>query len=190
MSYVKLVSMTNKKNTVWIGLLAIIVIIAFGLVYVANRQSDAPKKEATTSSKQQGDQQAANQPTEQKQTDFQVFTDLIKAEKFDAASVTDLKVEELKAGTGDTSAETDTISANYTGGNAAGMIFDTTKKSADATPTPIEFPLSGVIPGWTKGLAGKKVGGIYKLTIPADMAYGNQAPTADSSGPLEFVVEI
>ena len=190
MSYVKLVSMTNKKNTLWIGLLAIIVLIAFGLVYVANRQSDAPKKEATSSSKQQGNEQASNQPTEQKQTDLQVFTDLAKPEKFDAASVTELKVEELKAGTGDTIAETDTISANYSGWNAAGTIFDTTKKSADATPTPIEFPLSGVIPGWTKGLAGKKVGGIYKLMIPADMAYGDRAPSKDTSGPLAFVVEI
>jgi FKBP-type peptidyl-prolyl cis-trans isomerase len=115
---------------------------------------------------------------------------LAKAQKFDANSVTELKVETLKEGTGEVVTEADTIEANYTGWNAKGKIFDTTKKSKNEATTPIEFGLSQVIAGWTKGLAGQKVGGIYKLTIPKDMAYGENAPSEDVSGPLEFVVEI
>lgn len=169
-------SMKTKNNPLWLVLLVVaFAAITAGLVFVANK----PSKSST-----------ADKSAVQAKNGMQVFTKLAKAKKFDAAKVKELKVEELKAGDGDVVAETDTIKANYTGWNAEGVIFDSTKKSADAPLTPIEFPLTGVIPGWTKGLAGKKVGGIYKLTIPADMAYGSQAPSAETSGPLEFVVEI
>lgn len=169
-------SMKTKNNTLWLVLLVVaFAAITAGLVFVANK----PSKSST-----------ADKSAVQAKNGMQVFTKLAKAKKFDAAKVKELKVEELKAGDGDVVAETDTIKANYTGWNAEGVIFDSTKKSADAPLTPIEFPLTGVIPGWTKGLAGKKVGGIYKLTMPADMAYGSQAPSAETSGPLEFVVEI
>lgn len=169
-------SMKTKNNPLWLVLLVVaFAAITAGLVFVANK----PSKSST-----------ADKSAVQAKNGMQVFTKLAKAKKFDAAKVKELKVEELKAGDGDMVAETDTIKANYTGWNAEGVIFDSTKKSADAPLTPIEFPLTGVIPGWTKGLAGKKVGGIYKLTMPADMAYGSQAPSAETSGPLEFVVEI
>ncbi|CAM3069749.1 FKBP-type peptidyl-prolyl cis-trans isomerase [Lactococcus laudensis] len=169
-------SMKTKNNPLWLVLLVVaFAAITAGLVFVANK----PSKSST-----------ADKSAVQAKNGMQVFTKLAKAKKFDAAKVKELKVEELKAGDGDVVAETDTIKANYTGWNAEGVIFDSTKKSADAPLTPIEFPLTGVIPGWTKGLAGKKVGGIYKLTMPADMAYGSQAPSAETSGPLEFVVEI
>ncbi|MGO2925638.1 FKBP-type peptidyl-prolyl cis-trans isomerase [Lactococcus laudensis] len=168
--------MKTKNNPLWLVLLVVaFAAITAGLVFVANK----PSKSST-----------ADKSAVQAKNGMQVFTKLAKAKKFDAAKVKELKVEELKAGDGDVVAETDTIKANYTGWNAEGVIFDSTKKSADAPLEPIEFPLTGVIPGWTKGLAGKKVGGIYKLTIPADMAYGSQAPSAETSGPLEFVVEI
>ncbi len=172
-------SMKTKNNTLWLVLIvAAFAVVTIGLALIANK----PSKDAAATPASQSAAQAKN--------DMQVFTKLAKAQKFDAANVKELKVEELKAGDGDVVAETDTIKANYTGWNAQGVIFDSTKKSADGGVTPIEFPLTGVIPGWTKGLADKKVGGIYKLTIPADMAYGNQAPSAETSGPLEFVVEI
>ncbi|MDR0847250.1 MAG: FKBP-type peptidyl-prolyl cis-trans isomerase [Lactobacillales bacterium] len=121
--------------------------------------------------------------------DYYVFTDLIKNEKFDPEAVTELKVETLQEGTGEVVKETDTVKANYTGWNSKGIIFDTTKKTTgDAVP--VEFPLSGVIKGWTQGLTGQKVGGIYKLTIPADLAYGGVAGQGPTTGPLVFVVEI
>lgn len=180
----------NKKN-LWIVLLvAIAAILAFILVYVANKP-----KESTQSTTQSNTQQASSAEQNAdaqtpKKPDYQLFTNLAKAEKFDPASVKELKVEELKAGTGDTVSEADTISANYAGWNASGTIFQSTKTATDSQAKPIDFPLSGVIPGWTKGLSGKKVGGIYKLMIPANMAYGDKAPSKDVSGPLAFVVEI
>lgn len=182
---------TNNKKNLWIVLIvAITAILAFILVFVANQPKKSAKQTSQSNLQQASTAQQESDTQAQKKPDYQVFTNLAKAEKFDPANVTELKVEELKAGTGDTVSESDTISANYTGWNASGIIFDSTKKSADTPATPIEFPLSGVIPGWTKGLAGKKVGGIYKLTIPSNMAYGDKAPSKDVAGPLAFVVEI
>jgi FKBP-type peptidyl-prolyl cis-trans isomerase len=184
--YGKIINMDKKNNTLLTVLLVVVVAaISIGLVFVANQPSKEDKAASSSSSS------STQQSSSQTQNDYQVFTDLAKAEKFDAASVKELKVDTLKEGTGDVIAESDMISANYTGWNASGTIFDTTKKSADGPTTPIEFPLSGVIPGWTKGLAGQKVGGIYLLTIPADMAYGdNNSQSPEASGPLKFVVEV
>lgn len=112
------------------------------------------------------------------------------AEPFDAASVTELKVETLKAPTGDTAATpASTVTANYFGWTSDGKIFDSSQRGGTATPIP--FSLSGVISGWTEGLTGAKAGGVYKLTIPADKAYG---ATDDGSGrpfgPLMFIVDV
>ncbi|GHU07340.1 hypothetical protein FACS189431_1730 [Alphaproteobacteria bacterium] len=110
---------------------------------------------------------------------------------FDADSVTELIVETLKEGDGATVAATDTISAYYTGWTPTGTIFDSTK--AQGTDNEARsFPLNQVITGWTQGLTGKKVGGVYQLTIPSAMAYGEQGSGSiiPPNTPLRFIVEI
>lgn len=122
---------------------------------------------------------------------YQVFYDGVSASAFDGDSVTALTVETLREGDGAEVAATDTISANYSGWDSTGAIFDTTKRSADAETSPISFSLQQVITGWTEGLTGKKVGGVYLLTIPGDMAYGNtDTGYGYPVGALKFVVEI
>ncbi len=110
---------------------------------------------------------------------------------FDAAGVTDLKVETLKEGDGDEVTDGATIAANYTGWTPDGKIFDSTK-SDGSDATPVSFSLSRVIEGWGKGLVGVKVGGVYELTIPSDQAYGAQGSgtTIAPDTPLKFVVEV
>ena len=112
------------------------------------------------------------------------------AEPFDAASVTELKVETLKEGNGEVAATpTSTVTANYFGWTSDGEIFDSSKKSGTATPIP--FGLDQVIAGWTEGLTGAKAGGVYKLTIPADKAYGDvDDGSGRPTGPLAFIVEV
>ncbi len=112
-----------------------------------------------------------------------------EATPFDKAAVTELKVETIVQGDGPAATAESTVSANYFGWTSDGKIFDSTQKGDTATP--IDFPLSGVIEGWTKGLTGVKQGSTVKLLIPGEMAYGN---TDDGSGrpfgPLAFIVEL
>lgn len=111
-------------------------------------------------------------------------------DKFDSTSVTALKVEILKEGTGEVVKSTDSINSSYFGWASDGKIFDSSKKKS-SDDKPITFPLSGVIAGWTEGLTGVKVGSIVRLTIPADKAYGAQGSgVITANSPLKFIVEI
>jgi FKBP-type peptidyl-prolyl cis-trans isomerase len=63
---------------------------------------------------------------------------------------------------------TDTVRVNYRGTLLNGTEFDSSYKRNE----PIEFPLNGVIKGWTEGLQLIKAGGKIQLFIPANLAYG------------------
>lgn len=112
------------------------------------------------------------------------------AQPFDKAAVTELKVEELKPGTGKEASAQSTVQANYFGWTSDGKIFDSSKR--DGVVSPATFPLNQVIPGWTQGLTGVKEGAVVKLTIPADKAYGatGSPPVIGPNEPLTFIVEL
>ncbi|GAB3555049.1 FKBP-type peptidyl-prolyl cis-trans isomerase [Arthrobacter tumbae] len=97
----------------------------------------------------------------------------------------DLVVKVIEEGTGEEITEADTIAANYTGWSWQGEQFDSSFERGE----PSEFPLSGVIPGWTQGLSGLKEGAKVLLVIPSVMAYGDEA-TQGPAGPLAFYVEV
>jgi FKBP-type peptidyl-prolyl cis-trans isomerase FkpA len=110
---------------------------------------------------------------------------------FDAASVTELKTEDLVVGTGDEIKSDSSFTAYYIGWNPTGKVFD---QSIDGSSLKAPFNVTpgGVIEGWTKGAVGMKVGGIRELTIPADLAYGEAGSGADipANTPIKFVVMI
>jgi peptidylprolyl isomerase len=86
---------------------------------------------------------------------------------------TKLIVKDLKVGTGPVIPAGATITANYIGvACSTGTIFDSSYAHGGA----IQFPLSNVIPGWTNGIPGMRVGGVRLLGIPADQAYGPSSP--------------
>ena len=79
------------------------------------------------------------------------------------------------------------VKANYEGKLRDGVVFDSSYERGEA----IEFPLSGVIKGWTEGLQLIGKGGKITLWIPAELAYGESM--AGMIGPneaLEFKVEL
>lgn len=77
-----------------------------------------------------------------------------------------------KEGTGKKATAEDTVSVHYTGTLIDGKKFDS---SADHGG-PAEFPVGGVIPGWTEALQLMAPGAKYKLAIPSNLAYGENAP--------------
>ena len=79
-----------------------------------------------------------------------------------------LQYEILKAGTGDVPKATDTVKVHYRGTLINGTEFD----SSYSRGKPAEFPVNGVIKGWTEALQLMKTGAKWKLVIPSDLAYG------------------
>jgi FKBP-type peptidyl-prolyl cis-trans isomerase len=96
--------------------------------------------------------------------------------------------EPVKAGTGASPKETDTVKVHYTGTLIDGKVFDSSVKRGQ----PAEFPLNQVIKCWTEGLQKMKVGGKAKLTCPSDIAYGDQGrpPLIPGGATLVFEVEL
>lgn len=86
-------------------------------------------------------------------------------------AVPELQKIDVKVGEGKEVQPGDAVKVHYTGALAKdGKIFETSKDTGE----PVTFALDQVIPGWTQGLPGMKVGGTRRLLIPASMAYGEQ----------------
>lgn len=87
--------------------------------------------------------------------------------------VTKLQVEDRVVGTGAMVEPGATVTCHYTGAVAkTGEVFQSSRDFGK----PISFPLSGVIAGWTHGVPGMKVGGMRRLLIPSEQAYGSRPP--------------
>jgi FKBP-type peptidyl-prolyl cis-trans isomerase FklB len=90
-------------------------------------------------------------------------------------------------GTGDKPKATDTVVTNYRGTLIDGTEFDSSYKRNE----PAEFPVNAVIPGWTEALQMMPVGSKWQLAIPAELAYGENAPPAiGPNAVLLFEVEL
>jgi FKBP-type peptidyl-prolyl cis-trans isomerase len=100
---------------------------------------------------------------------------------------TDLVVQPLVEGDGPEVTKDQTVTVQYAGCLLDGTSFD----SSWSRGTPTSFPLNGVIPGWTNGIAGQKVGSQVLLVVPADQGYGDQENGAiPANSTLVFVVDI
>jgi peptidylprolyl isomerase len=84
--------------------------------------------------------------------------------------MTDLKIEELKVGTGAEAKTGDEVRVHYTGWLTDGTKFDSSVDRGQ--PFSFTLGVGMVIRGWDEGVVGMKVGGKRKLTIPAHMGYG------------------
>ena len=99
-----------------------------------------------------------------------------------------LQYEVVTQGEGAIPTLTSTIRAHYHGTLLDGSVFDSSYDRGQ----PAEFPVNGVIKGWTEALQFMKVGTKLKLHIPAELAYGEQG-AGGAIGPhatLVFDVEL
>jgi FKBP-type peptidyl-prolyl cis-trans isomerase FklB len=79
-----------------------------------------------------------------------------------------LQYKVLKSGDGATPGPADTVRTHYKGTLIDGTVFDSSYDRGE----PAEFPVGGVIKGWTEALQKMKVGDKWQLVIPSELAYG------------------
>ncbi len=97
----------------------------------------------------------------------------------------------IKEGSGKQPQATSNVTVHYHGTTPDGTVFDSSVDRGE----PIDFPLNGVIPGWTEGVQLMKEGAKYKFFIPQELAYGANAPQGGQGPikpfmPLVFEVEL
>lgn len=98
-----------------------------------------------------------------------------------------LQYKVISEGTGVSPKIDDVVSVNYKGTLIDGTEFDSSFKRNQ----PAEFPIRGVIPGWTEGLQLMKKGGKMQFFIPPELGYGAQArQTIPPNAVLIFEVEL
>jgi peptidylprolyl isomerase len=103
----------------------------------------------------------------------------------------ELGVEDIVVGDGDEAVRGSKVAVHYVGVSfSTGDEFDASWNRGEA----FKFKLGAgnVIPGWDAGVAGMKVGGRRKLTIPSAMAYGARGAggVIKPHEPLVFVVDL
>jgi FKBP-type peptidyl-prolyl cis-trans isomerase FkpA len=106
-----------------------------------------------------------------------------------AKTSNELQINDMEVGKGTEATAGKTVSVHYTGWLTNGTKFDSSKDRGQ----PFNFKLGAgmVIKGWDQGVAGMKVGGKRKLTIPPTLGYGdrNVGPIPANST-LVFEVEL
>jgi len=112
----------------------------------------------------------------------------LKGKKGVIALPSGLNYEILKEGSGEYPKATDVVKVHYTGTLLDGTVFDSSVQRGE----PVEFPLNGVIPGWTEGVQKINKGGKIKLYVPYQLAYGEEGrpPTIPPAATLVFEVEL
>ncbi|WNG30824.1 FKBP-type peptidyl-prolyl cis-trans isomerase [Cystobacter fuscus] len=101
-----------------------------------------------------------------------------------------LQVEDTKVGTGTEAVAGKTVTVHYVGTLTNGSKFDSSRDRKEG----FTFRLGAgqVIKGWDQGVAGMKIGGVRKLTIPPEMGYGARGypPVIPPNSTLLFEVEL
>ena len=122
--------------------------------------------------------------------EFIGFKSELKAFNEASANEAGVEVKDLKEGTGSEVSD-DNYLAYYVGWCADESVFDS---SFDNNDNPTAFskildPSAGMIEGWNEGVKGMKLGGIRRITMPGEMAYGDSMEICGGyNKPLRFMV--
>jgi len=83
-----------------------------------------------------------------------------------------LQYKIVKEGEGISPVDTSLVTVHYTGTFIDGKVFDSSVERGE----PVQFPVNGVIPGWTEALQLMKPGANWILYVPSALAYGENSP--------------
>lgn len=99
-----------------------------------------------------------------------------------------LQIRIIKQGDGAIPTKFSVLAAHYHGTLIDGTVFDTTRDEE----APYEFTMDLVIDGWKEALVLMRVGSIFELVVPADLAYRDDGAGDDITpgATLIFIVEL
>lgn len=129
------------------------------------------------------------QMAERNRNEGAAFLSKNKTQKGVITTASGLQYMVLRQGSGERPTANSRVRVNYEGKLLDGNVFDSSYQRGQ----PAEFPLSGVIAGWTEGVALMPVGSKYRFWIPSQLAYGENGAPGGKIGPdaaLTFDVEL
>lgn len=184
----------DKKQQIIVYLLVgtmFLSVIGTGLLLAIGGNSNGQKSQDDDLAQQLEQLQAQQQQSTCVLTGEEKFEDAGKAPEVykPAGDVTKLEVKDLTVGSGDAVAADSCVTVHYHGSLAeSGEVFDSSYERKE----PVKFPLTNVIQGWQEGLVGMKVGGVRRIVIPSDLAYGEAGspPSIPANADLVFVVKL
>ncbi|HHW7570962.1 TPA: FKBP-type peptidyl-prolyl cis-trans isomerase [Mannheimia haemolytica] len=155
---------------------------------LSNNEPAIDINEVTAALQELGQRAEAAQAEAFKAIDAENKAFLEENKKANGVIVTDsgLQYEILTEGTGEKPTATSTVRVHYTGSLIDGTVFDSSVKRGQ----PAEFPVNGVIRGWTEALQLMPIGSKWRLTIPQELAYGERGAGASIPPFATLVFEV
>lgn len=194
---------TPKKQRIGIWIIAAVMLVgtigSFVVMVLANEnnQKDLAEQQKLYDEymKQLEEQQkegdaAAKELSDKYYATFAQFSSMPAA--FDESSVGNtVTTSDLKVSDGAEIKEDTKYKAYYIGWTPKGTVFDSSIQDG-TLKAPIDTSQMSLIEGWNQGVVGMKVGGVREITIPSDLAYGEEG-SGEKIGPntpIKFIVMI
>jgi len=113
----------------------------------------------------------------------QAFLDKNKDREGVKVTASGLQYKVLEAGEGPQPDSNDVVTVHYTGKLIDGTVFDSSRERGE----PAQFPVDGVIQGWSEALQMMHEGARYELFIPPELGYGERG-AGQAIGPNEALI--
>jgi len=143
-------------------------------------------REAFRNKMQEAQASKSKGAVEKNAKDGAAYIEKFKAEAGVITTKSGLMYKIITEGKGAMPKATDKVKVHYTGMLVDGKVFDSSVQRGQ----PAEFPVMGVIPGWSEALQLMKVGEKIKLVLPSELAYGERGAGQDIGPGATLVFEV
>lgn len=160
------------KQTTLITIASLVIILGGYWYYSSQPASQQPAVAQNTEDTTSQTASAVNATQLQEETEATSSTSSSSASTASPVPSTEsgLKIKDVVVGTGAVATAGKTVTVHYTGTFTDGTKFDSSLDHGQ--PFTFELGAGQVIKGWDLGVAGMRVGGKRKLTIPPELGYG------------------
>lgn len=187
--------MTQNTQRIAIAIIAIVMVVgtigSYAMIVLSNENAIKDQnKESEAQQKLMEEEQKKDEALSEKY--YPVLKEYEKTPSpFNAEEVGETVTHiDLKEGDGPVITGDSIYKAYYIGWNPKGEVFDGSIMG-DRLKPPLDVSPGFLIQGWYDGVEGMKIGGVREITIPSDLAYGDQ-DRSDSgippNTPLKFII--